>query len=216
MSKTVTVWLKSLAYPSEEEGGNFLFQMISSCLRYTQRKGGEAIGTLWLTSTLAGAVQCGPAAQVREQVHRAHPALHLLSLRAGDYRETRTRTGPHQPNHSAPQVNQRPLQKLKIQAKCMVVLERALSILLCVCFSWGWGKGVLGWCVTVNVWVRCKFPFCTLYSNTVESFTGVSLSIHAKLPLKNWKCRGDFLNMPLRFSLVQLIQRNSRCKRHQF
>jgi hypothetical protein len=29
------VWLKSLAYPSGEEGGKFLVQMISTCLRYT-------------------------------------------------------------------------------------------------------------------------------------------------------------------------------------
>ncbi len=34
------VWLKSLAYPSGEEGGKFLVQMITTCLRYTQRKGG--------------------------------------------------------------------------------------------------------------------------------------------------------------------------------
>ncbi len=47
------------------------------------------------------------------------------------------------------------------------------------------------------------------YSNTIQSFTGVSLSIHAKIPLKNWKCTGDFLNMPLKFSLEQLVQRNS-------
>jgi hypothetical protein len=34
------VWLKSLAYPSGEEGGKFLVQMISTCLRYVERKGG--------------------------------------------------------------------------------------------------------------------------------------------------------------------------------
>jgi hypothetical protein len=34
------VWLKSLAYPSGEEGGKFLFQMISTCLRYVEKKGG--------------------------------------------------------------------------------------------------------------------------------------------------------------------------------
>jgi hypothetical protein len=33
-------WLKSLAYPSGEEGGKFLVQMISTCLRYVERKGG--------------------------------------------------------------------------------------------------------------------------------------------------------------------------------
>ncbi len=34
------VWLKSLAYPSREDGGKFLFQMISTCLHYVERKGG--------------------------------------------------------------------------------------------------------------------------------------------------------------------------------
>jgi hypothetical protein len=33
MSKFDVVWL-NLAYPSGEEGGNFLVQMISTCLRY--------------------------------------------------------------------------------------------------------------------------------------------------------------------------------------
>ncbi len=40
MSLIVKVWLKSLAYPSREEGGKFHVQMISTCLRYTQRRGG--------------------------------------------------------------------------------------------------------------------------------------------------------------------------------
>ena len=35
MSYIDKVWLKSLAYPSGEEGGKFLVQMISTCLRYT-------------------------------------------------------------------------------------------------------------------------------------------------------------------------------------
>ncbi len=34
------VWLKSLAYPSGEEGGKFHVQIISTCLRYVERKGG--------------------------------------------------------------------------------------------------------------------------------------------------------------------------------
>ncbi len=40
MSLIVKVWLKSLAYPSGEKGGKSLVQMISTCLRYTQRRGG--------------------------------------------------------------------------------------------------------------------------------------------------------------------------------
>jgi hypothetical protein len=32
MSSTEKVWLKSLAYPSGEEGGKFLVQMIYTCL----------------------------------------------------------------------------------------------------------------------------------------------------------------------------------------
>ncbi len=40
MSLIVKVWLKSLAYPSGEEGGKFFVQIISTCLRYTQRRGG--------------------------------------------------------------------------------------------------------------------------------------------------------------------------------
>jgi hypothetical protein len=40
VSLIVKVWLKSLAYPSGEEGGKSLVQMISTCLRYTQRRGG--------------------------------------------------------------------------------------------------------------------------------------------------------------------------------
>ncbi len=35
------VWLKSLAYPSGEEGGKFLVQMISTCLRYRGEEGGR-------------------------------------------------------------------------------------------------------------------------------------------------------------------------------
>jgi hypothetical protein len=35
VSLIVKVCLKSLAYPSGEEGGKFLVQMISTCLRYT-------------------------------------------------------------------------------------------------------------------------------------------------------------------------------------
>ncbi len=47
------VWLKSLAYPSGEEGGKFLVQIISTCLRYVERKGGgyrrRVFGTeVWL------------------------------------------------------------------------------------------------------------------------------------------------------------------------
>ncbi len=40
----------SLAYPSGEEEGNFLVQMISTCLRYAYRGGG--VGTLWPFLTL--------------------------------------------------------------------------------------------------------------------------------------------------------------------
>jgi hypothetical protein len=40
VSLIVEVWLKSLAYPSGEEGGKFVVQIISTCLRYTQRRGG--------------------------------------------------------------------------------------------------------------------------------------------------------------------------------
>jgi hypothetical protein len=35
VSLIVKVWLKSLAYPSGEEGGKFLVLMISTCLRYS-------------------------------------------------------------------------------------------------------------------------------------------------------------------------------------
>jgi hypothetical protein len=35
VSLIVKVWLKSLAYPSGEEEGKFLVQIISTCLRYT-------------------------------------------------------------------------------------------------------------------------------------------------------------------------------------
>jgi hypothetical protein len=35
VSLIVKVWLKSLAYPSGEEGGKILVQIISTCLRYT-------------------------------------------------------------------------------------------------------------------------------------------------------------------------------------
>ncbi len=37
----VKVWLKSLAYPSGKEGGKYFVQMISTCLRYTPRRGGR-------------------------------------------------------------------------------------------------------------------------------------------------------------------------------
>ncbi len=40
MSLILKVWLKSLAYPSGKEGGKFFVQMITTCLRYTQRRGG--------------------------------------------------------------------------------------------------------------------------------------------------------------------------------
>jgi hypothetical protein len=33
------VWLKSLAYPSGEEGDKFLVQIISTCLCYVERRG---------------------------------------------------------------------------------------------------------------------------------------------------------------------------------
>ncbi len=47
MSLIVKVWIKSLAYPSGEEWGKILVQIISTCLRYTQRMGGEGIRCLW-------------------------------------------------------------------------------------------------------------------------------------------------------------------------
>ncbi len=45
------VWLKSLAYPSGEEEGKFLVQIISTCLRYVERKGGgdpRRVGWIYL------------------------------------------------------------------------------------------------------------------------------------------------------------------------
>ncbi len=42
----------SLAYPSGNEGGNFILQMISTCLRYDQRNGGGRGGS--------GSEPCGP------------------------------------------------------------------------------------------------------------------------------------------------------------
>ncbi len=62
MSLIVKVWLKSLAYPSGEEGGKFLVQMISTCLRYTQRRGGgdpRPVG--WTYETTRKAVTKGKA-----------------------------------------------------------------------------------------------------------------------------------------------------------
>jgi hypothetical protein len=41
MSYIHTVWLKSLAYPSGEEGGNFLVQIIFTCRTRTRRGRGE-------------------------------------------------------------------------------------------------------------------------------------------------------------------------------
>jgi hypothetical protein len=49
------VWLKSLAYPSGEEGGKFLVQIISTCLRYVERKGGgypHRVVYVWCDKTL--------------------------------------------------------------------------------------------------------------------------------------------------------------------
>ena len=46
--RTREVWLKSLAYPSGEEGGKFLVQMITIPVFATHRGRGEGIRAVWL------------------------------------------------------------------------------------------------------------------------------------------------------------------------
>jgi hypothetical protein len=54
MSKIDKVWLKSLAYPSGEEGGKFLVQMISTYLCYIHvEEGGR------------GSAPCGATGRIR-------------------------------------------------------------------------------------------------------------------------------------------------------
>jgi hypothetical protein len=59
----------SLVYPSGDEGGNFLVQMISTCLRYAYRKGGGGLGTLW-AGVLLGAYDSAPSVKYNDDLSK--------------------------------------------------------------------------------------------------------------------------------------------------
>jgi hypothetical protein len=65
------VWLKSLAYPSGEEGGKFLVQMISTCLRYMHveegGRGSAPCGLSMVTATLESGGGGGNGQVIRPQ-----------------------------------------------------------------------------------------------------------------------------------------------------
>jgi hypothetical protein len=74
----------SLAYPSGEDGGNLLVQVISTCCHGFRGRGREVVGTLWTVRTLLveGAsllcdVECGfpeslQASSIRSRQYRPY------------------------------------------------------------------------------------------------------------------------------------------------
>jgi hypothetical protein len=65
------VWLHiSLAFPSGEEGGILPVQIISTCLRFAQRKGWGGVSTLWIYLSIEPAKWGEPIQEI--QAHSDH------------------------------------------------------------------------------------------------------------------------------------------------